>query len=338
MTYVQPRPCSSNPYPDGGWDDNDKDCFPQVWTPYGGTPGFAIFHKYLVGGVKTLDTRGGSPEVYEGYSYEGGAAWHHQADPYVPLSQQSWSDWRGYGTVNVFNGTGTPMTKYRLFRGLNGDRCWTGGANGAACAANGGVKTSWIDDLTPGGPTYEDSNWLAGRVLEQRQLAADWTTVVTRTLTTYESRNTAELGGSENWMRWARWTDVASTTEYTRTPAGGFVSQTETLTYSPRFQPATRHESGWDGTSGDERCTLTTYAFNPTNGSRFSYPASEKVVAGACNSTNVLSETEWYYDNLTTLGWVDTRGNMTRSRSRIDATTWGPWEAMTYDARTWIAG
>lgn len=330
VTYVQPRPCSQNPYPNGGWDYNDRDCFPQYWTPYGSPSGFAIFNKYLTGTVRQVDSTGGSPDVFTHYLYDGGAAWHHMNDKFVPPEQQSWSDWRGYGTVSMVNGTGAPLTKYRVFRGLNADRCSTTyGPRAAECAANGGVKTSYIVDLTESGTGYADADWMRGRVLESRQYAGDWTTVMTRTRTTYESRQTV-TGGSSDWRDYARWTDVASTTDFTRAPGGAFVQQAETVTYDANFQPSTRNESGWQTGNADDRCTVMTYASNPSKG-MLGYPASEKVLAGGCASSSVLSEVQWYYDDLATLGQTGNRGRMTRSRARIDASTWGPDELTGYD-------
>jgi RHS repeat-associated protein len=330
VSYVQPRPCSQNPYPNGGWDYNDRDCFAQYWTPYGSPSGFAIFNKYLTGTVRQVDPTGGSPDVYTNYLYNGGAAWHHMNDKFVPAAQQSWSDWRGYGTVSLVNGTGAPMTKFRVFRGLNADKCSiTHGPRAAECAANGGVKTSQIRDLTEAGQSYPDWDWMRGRVLESRQYAIDWTTILTRTVTTFESRQTV-TGGSSDWRDFARWTDVTSTTDYTRAPGGAFVHQTETTTYDTTFQPATRNESGWQTGTIDDRCTLMSYASNSSRG-MFGYPASQKVLAGGCSSSDVLSEVHWFYDNLTTLGQVGDHGRMTLSRARVDTSTWGPDERVTYD-------
>src|SRR5690606_34108586 len=146
---------------------------------------------------------------------------------------------------------------------------------------------------------------------------------------TFESRATV-TGGSSDWRDFARWTDVASTTEFTRAPGGAFVQQTETVTYDANFQPSTRNESGWQTGNGDDRCTVMTYASNPSKG-MFGYPASEKVLAGGCASSSVLSEVQWYYDDLATLGQAGDHGRMTRSRSRVDASTWGPDELTTYD-------
>ena len=67
------------------------------------------------------------------------------------------------------------------------------------------------------------------------------------------------------------------------------------------------------------------------------YPASETMVEGDCASTAVLSEKEWYYDNLTALGALGTKGNATRSRARVDDTgteaqDWLPYTTVGYDA------
>src|SRR5690606_16450175 len=157
---------------------------------------------------------------------------------------------------------------------------------------------------------------------------SNWTTVLSSTITDYESRYTAQPG--PDWQEWAVWTDVGTTTTSDRTPLAGFVKQQEVVTYNADLQPATRFESGWLNDTGDERCTVMTYAVNPFEG-MVAYPASEKLVEGNCESTQVLSETEWYYDGSTTLGALGTTGNVTTSRARIDEATWGPFETMGYD-------
>src|SRR5690606_7406435 len=71
ITYGQRRRCSKDPYPNGGWDTNGQDCFPQMWKPYGSPAGFAIFHKYLTTNVTQTDMTGGSPDVSTTYAYSG---------------------------------------------------------------------------------------------------------------------------------------------------------------------------------------------------------------------------------------------------------------------------
>ena len=39
------------------------------------------------------------PVMVTSYAYEGDAAWHHDDDEFVAAADQSWSDWRGYGTT-----------------------------------------------------------------------------------------------------------------------------------------------------------------------------------------------------------------------------------------------
>src|SRR5690606_5915857 len=112
VTYERPNPCSSG-Y-NGPWNTNARDCFPQKLGSKTG-----VFNKWLVTQVTEVDTVTGGTPMTTGYAYQGSPAWHFDDDPWYPVADQSWSDWRGYGTTEVTQGIS--RTKIRVFRGMDGD-------------------------------------------------------------------------------------------------------------------------------------------------------------------------------------------------------------------------
>ncbi len=324
-TYGRPHPCDNgDPYPTGGWDDNRYDCFPQQWTPEGGPTQFGIFHKWLVTQVRVEDTTGGSPAMTYTYGYgiagDEHPAWHHDADEFVKLSDQSWSDWRGYGTATMTQGSS--VTRYRVFRGMHDDRI----ANSTTTKT---VDIHGLDDTTV---TARDFNWLAGLTFDEAQLKGGATE--RGTLRTYKTLTTVDddtTGGNEpDSERSANWSGEETATERRRTPEGGFARKRTTTAYNGFLHfPETVLEEGWLDQTGDERCTKTQYAFN-FDAWMLDYPKLQALVRGACSSTTVMRESETSYDN-GAVGVPPTRGNPTGSRTRLTSTAWAS-TATTYDA------
>jgi RHS repeat-associated protein len=322
VDYGQPDPCP-DPLPTSGWDTNTKNCFPQQWTPDGASQAsFAIFHKYLVEDVTVQDPNGGtaSPAMVYDYQYDTTVegAWHHDDDELVPNSDQSWSDWRGYATVTVVNGTSRTTT--RVFRGMHGDRLAGDPVGGP------GTKTASLTPLD-GASAVTDSNWLAGRVLDTAQRNGSGNTVV-GTLTTYVAEITANSPAADP-NEDARWVAPATVTERRRTPVAGFASRRTTTAYTSNRQPWFVLEDGWLDQTGDERCTGTSYATN-TSLFMLSYKSEEVVVEGNCSSTTERRRSQFHYDG-GGLNIAPTRGDVTASRSRITSSTWTPYATTTYD-------
>jgi RHS repeat-associated protein len=301
VTYGQKNPCADG-YT-GPWDTNARDCFPQkVGTRT------RVFHKYLVTRVDQRDTLGGGlPPVVTTYTYEESPAWHHDDDEFVPLGDQSWSDWRGYGLTLVTEGV--ERTRVRLFRGMDGDRLASGRRSATVAP---------IPDTGFGSAAVPDAPWLAGATYMEAQIDAGNKPVIA-TLHEYQASHLGLAGSDPH--DYVAWVGENRTTTNTATPtAGAFVQQRTTTTYNTRFQPETVYEEGRLDRTGDERCTRTAYAelgvivVNPSGVTR---------LAGACSSTDVLSQTETAYD---------ARGNATRQRMRIDGTRWVTTVETAYDA------
>ncbi|MEV7028865.1 RHS repeat-associated core domain-containing protein [Streptomyces sp. NPDC093272] len=160
VTYDAPDACSIDDLPSEA--SNTKDCFWQKWTPEGGTEKTGWFKKFLVTKV-TVDptvtsSQDGAPEMTTSYVYDGGAGWRFTNDPLTKDADESWSDWRGYHTVEVTTGTGAVKhtTVSWLYRGLDGDR--TDKSNPS--------KTRSVSVTDGEGTSYTDSAWLQGHTIE----------------------------------------------------------------------------------------------------------------------------------------------------------------------------
>ena len=316
VSYFRNRGCSStyNPYP--RWDLNDMDCFPQSIRD-GGALRTGVFHKYLVRQV--VETAGlSSPTVSTTYAYEGTPAWAFDSTAFARDEDESgWSIWRGYGTALITKGSA--KTRIRVFRGWDGDPMLVlDGGNWVPL----GRRNVQVAELGRPTVTYADHSGLAGRALEEQQLgtlSGVVDTVVLSRRHEYERRTTFDVPPEYRYD--PEWLGVSATTEAVFGAAGVSRERRSQTTYNAYFQPTTTLELGWLDVTGDERCSITTYADNPAAGLTV-YPAVNKKVAGDCASTQVLSLSETYYDTSTTLGAPPTRGNPTRHRTLIGGTRW----------------
>ncbi|HCU49611.1 MAG TPA: hypothetical protein DGG94_07400, partial [Micromonosporaceae bacterium] len=311
VTYFQNRGCAPSYKPPTDpdisvvrWDQNVRDCFPQEVKDNDFT-GTGIYNKWLVKEVSESDAVT-AQAIKTTYAYLDDPAWAYDFSA-IQRDQAAigWSSWRGYGRVEVR--TGTSATRMTIFRGWDRDHFiektggtgWTLGDRHWSVTADDG--TSFVDDPA-----------LAGLTLEEIQLGtldgAGGTKLLRRTHR-YETRVINPLPGYRFPVQWV---GLASTTESVATAPGVWRHRRSQTTYNTHFQPTTTLEEGWLDVSGDERCSITTYADDEAR-NMFVYPAVNKKVAGSCASTNVLTESQTSYD---------TRGKPTVQRTRIDDSTW----------------
>ncbi|MFD0563858.1 hypothetical protein ACFQ2M_27440 [Kitasatospora saccharophila] len=153
---------------------NTKACFPTLWKP----PGYSSqqkdwFHKYTVKSVRTQDLHtvnqdGTYPSLLTTYKYVGDAAWHYDDSELAKADERTYSQFRGYGTVetrtgdtSVFHKNNGVAVNDRLtlsrtfyFRGMSHNTPdGTGGSTVNLASQDGRYS-------------YEDRNELAGRVFE----------------------------------------------------------------------------------------------------------------------------------------------------------------------------
>jgi RHS repeat-associated protein len=318
--------CTSDQAPAGGWQNNTKECFRQQWVPDGDPappPQYGVFHKWVVTQVKVEDTTTGSRAMTTGYAYEGDPAWHYDTDRFVTTTNQGWEDWRGYGTVLVTQGAS--RTRYRVFRGMHGDRL--------SATTTRTVELTSLDDAAL---KHKDWNWLAGSTFDEAQLSSGSSPVtLVGTVHTYMIATTVDddtvTGNDPHAEKAAVWTGEQTTTERRRKPDGAYAKRRTTVGYNGFLLfPESVEESGWLDTTGDERCTKTTYVFNPAEW-MLDYPSSVRMLTGTCASPGAeLRVSETAYDNAG-YGTAPTKGNRTKERIKLTpAPTWAE-TSTTYD-------
>jgi RHS repeat-associated protein len=330
VTYGRPHPCNAVP---AHWDLNTDNCFPQLWGPEGATPTFRAFNKWLVTQVEvkaragddpstTVDesppmvTRylygsqindpaiaGSAPQSWSPTRDQAKGAWHHDQDPFMAQANISWSEWRGYQDVLVV--AGQARTRYKLYRGMDDDLFRE--------PFPGGFREVTVSSLDGTVTNSQDSNRLAGRILDEASLRPDGTEE-TGKVHGYQSILLVDATGNDP-MRDAWWVGENDTVTRRRTPAGGTVyrrSRVETVYHALLRFPERAIEHGWMDASGDERCTRTEYAFNATL-LLLDYPQRVTTYGAADCTGTIVSRSETAYDGAA-VGVPPTRGNPTASR------------------------
>ncbi|MEV4319119.1 RHS repeat-associated core domain-containing protein [Actinocrispum sp. NPDC049592] len=317
VDYRQQHPCSRDNFPEGKADSNTQDCFP-AWRTNGDSSGFGWWQKYLVSKVTVVDRAGGSPSQVTDYRYNGDPAWHYDDDDVTPTKRKTWSDWRGYGTVDVAKpvaGRTSELTRSLFFRGMDGDR-----------TAGGGTKSVSVVDSA--GTSLKDTAWLRGKTRETQQFALDGagnpTFELGGELHAYTSAHTTPLDpGKTNPDDDANL--VVENSGLTRLtviadPGGQRSTRTTKLdtTYDTYGQATAVVDSA---VGGDTRCTKTSYARDGATLDRWilTLPNRVRTYAGDCAApTSLISGKDTFYDGATTLGAPITKGDPTKV---VDAVT-----------------
>ncbi|SNT63107.1 YD repeat-containing protein, partial [Actinomadura meyerae] len=284
---------SSKPTPE----TNTTRCMPVIWTPPGREdPITDWFHKYVVTSVIQTDRTGLAPDMATKYQYLGGAAWHFDDDDGLTKEKnKTWSQWRGYGQVRTLTGDfDNPAAQTDTFylRGMNGDRK----------NKDGGQKSVTVSDGEGG--TYTDHDALAGFTLKTVQYTAPGGGVHSKTVNTPWRVQTASR--TRSWgTTTANVTAVDTTHTWTAKDGGGWTETKTDNTYEEEGPGTGRitmvNDLGDISTSGDDKCTRTTYA---DSGAAWmvSFPSRVETVSAACTATpnrpaQVVSDTRTYYDN-----------------------------------------
>ena len=318
VTYGRPHPCP-DPIPSTpNWDLNTRDCFPHWHAPEGATPGFAVFHKYVVTRVEARDPIGGSPTVATNYLYgdqvQAGlpnGAWHHDRDEFSPNSVQSWSEWRGYQDVKITQGTST--RRLRVFRGMHRDRL-------AGDAFPGpGSRVATVSSLDGTVTNALDENWLAGQTLEELSLRSDGT-VESAVVHGFHTARTIDAPGPDP-LDDAWFVVHNDAVERLRTTDGSYARRRVHVDVNGLLGTPDRViEHGWTAVAGDERCTRMEPVVN-TDLWLLDHPSTMTLYANATCTGAEVARTEYAYDG-GTVGQAPTRGNRTTERTRINSTTW----------------
>ncbi|MFI9591313.1 RHS repeat-associated core domain-containing protein [Nonomuraea sp. NPDC052265] len=293
---------------------NTKRCFPAIWQPAGrDSPITDWFHKYVVTKVIRSDRTGRSPDMVTGYNYLGGAAWHFDDDDGLTRTKEkTWSQWRGYGQVQVTTGgDGEPLTleTHQYLRGMHGDRL----------NASGGVKNVTVSDGEGG--TYTDADALAGFELKRTVHTGPGGAVHDKTVSTPWQHETASR--TRSWGTSAAvLTGVATSRTWTAMDGGAWrQTRTDTTYDSVTGVPTQVDDQGDVARQDDDLCTRTTYAVNAAAWIR-SLPSRVETVAVRCSATpsrpdQVVSDVRSFYDG-GALDAAPAKGDVTRVEKIAD--------------------
>ncbi|WP_223884208.1 polymorphic toxin-type HINT domain-containing protein [Micromonospora craniellae] len=316
VTYSDTDCAADQPKPNPA--TNTRRCYPVIWEPEGhSTPVTDWFHKYVVTTIYEADNTGGappqgSPRVVYSYNYFD-AAWHYNDDDgIIDKKSKTWSDWRGYGRVEVTVGDPGEQsaTETRYFQGMHGDR---------ASTTAGDRRTVTIDGIT-------DHDYYAGMVREEKNLNGPGGQVVSRvTNEPWASGATATRTINGDTVT-ARFTRIATVRSYTSLDAGRGERATGTTTTYDAYGMATAvDDHGHDGVDGDEQCTKISYTPRNDNIWLMDRPHRTQTYAvkcadtgGALTESQVIGETRTSYDG-NSFGTAPTRGLTTRTE---EMATW----------------
>ncbi|MFI9628750.1 RHS repeat-associated core domain-containing protein [Streptomyces sp. NPDC052042] len=280
---------------------NTTRCFPQYIGGSDSDPATQHwFNKYVTTSVTVTDHIGGAPDQVTRYDYRGNAAWHFDDDDGLTKEKEkTWSQWRGYGQVQVRTGgqggdaaMKTQQDHYFL-RGMDGDRKNTsGGTKAVSVALATGEGDPITDHESTAGYGYKTVTYdkPGGKALsksvnrpwhhETAKKVRDWGTV------------TANFVGTSGTKEWVSLDDGVGTKWRTTSTAvkhdtvAGRVIQVD--------------DFGDDATTADDQCIRTTYP-EATGARILDLPARVETVTKACDATtdrskDVLSDTRTAYD------------------------------------------
>ncbi|MFD5272206.1 hypothetical protein [Streptomyces sp. NPDC058335] len=156
--YDLPEACTASYVASADPKTNTKSCYPVSWPPKDYlNPITDWFEKYAVTQVLEPDSTGGAVAKKTNYTYNGGAAWHHDDNELVKAKYRAWGQFRGYASVETRTGDGAndPQTKSvtSYYRGMDDD--WLSSSSRRS-----------VNVTDSQGGAHADSDQLAGNALE----------------------------------------------------------------------------------------------------------------------------------------------------------------------------
>jgi RHS repeat-associated protein len=298
-----PADCAVGSLPRPG--ESTRRCFPVRWNPSNGAPLTDWFHKYVVEEVIETDRTGGAPDMVTRYRYIGGAAWRKaEPDGFTKAEDLTWSQWRGYGKVEVTRGDGQFMpakAEHTFLRGMHGDPL-----------PGGGTRDVTVADST--GATHRDTDELAGHELET--VVYDGANVVSKTITVPWLHQTGSRTHTWGTVR-ATYLRPGTARSLTALAAGGWRETKVVNTYDTGHGRLTQTDDLGDvDTPADDRCARTGYADNEDRW-MFSYVSRVETVSVKCatapnRANQVISDVRTWFDGKA-FGVAPEFGNPTRT-------------------------
>ncbi|MFM9707854.1 RHS repeat domain-containing protein [Streptomyces galilaeus] len=177
ISYDLPDACTASYVASADPKTNTKSCYPVSWTPKDYlNPITDWFEKYAVTQVLETDSTGGAVAKKTNYTYNGGAAWHHDDNELVKAKYRTWGQFRGYASVETRTGDGAndPQTKSvtSYYRGMDDD--WLSSSSRRS-----------VNVTDSQGGAHADSDQLAGNVLETTTYTGVGGSVDHSTVTSY---------------------------------------------------------------------------------------------------------------------------------------------------------
>ncbi|WP_236242795.1 polymorphic toxin-type HINT domain-containing protein [Streptomyces sp. CC228A] len=307
---------------------NTTRCFPVHWSADaeaftdermskdGYQPPVEWFNKYVVEAVTEKDRVARQPDVTTTYTYEGGGAWAKNTDEFTKPALRTYDQWRGYAGVVTKKGvtsadqtahdaTQQSQTRTRYFRGMSGDA---------------GRDTVTVKDSTGTETLGEDLLPYQGMPAETLTYTKAGGTLVSRTLSWPYGKETASrartgLPALKAYRTATSRTDTVETisegrtrtqrTQLTFDPTYGVTLTAQTLTLTPNGTGSM--------TTGDEKCTTTSYVHN-TAKHLIGLPHHSRTTVGTCaeaataTGTQIISAQRVSYDALAAFGTAPLKG------------------------------
>lgn len=305
--------------------NGNKECWAQRWTPpAGGDPQWEWFHKYVVTRVSLADdalgyrlgassssnTVLGQLRVYD-YEYEDEPAWRFTNSYNVPMDDESWTDWRGYGQTKIHTrktqgGNVEPgdvaVQRVVRYRGMYGSRKNLDGDEYTKAEAH--LSTA---EFTATEDEPEDHAWLAGLTAETANLRPGTQDLINRSYTHYRWFHTASEGRRDARIRFPGYTVNTTAVEGgpNRTRKLDYRVEDGDGSYTRLYAGVINRveDHGDPDDAEDNICTTTTWAGNTDEWIRV--PAITQTYGSTCNAVDngngvLVAQTHNYYDQLAT--------------------------------------
>ncbi|WHP16203.1 RHS repeat-associated core domain-containing protein [Cellulomonas sp. ES6] len=319
-----PQDCAPGDVP-ASPDSNTRRCFPVTWHPEGTGPEIQeYFHKYVVESVLQNPNDPVSMAVETSYRYVGEPAWHYDDSPFTPPASRTWSEFRGYATVDLIAGSPSEQRSHertRYFRGMDGDRL-----------AGGGTRSVTVDGVA-------DVERLNGFVREEVVYDGLDGTEVSATVTTPWVSGSTAVAADGRRAAFVRAGTVESRTTAPALPGGRRTTRTVT-SYDGTYGMVTQVDDQGDvASAADDRCTRVEYVRN-TGAHVVGTVRRSETVAVPCATTpvrprDVIADQRTSYDGAA-FGATPTRGlpSATQVVASYSGTTptYATTSTTTYDA------
>lgn len=345
VTYSLPD-CASGSLPTGPH-TNTRLCYPVIGPDATDPEGPEVtewWHKYVVQQVSESDLRvlvggtdHGGPVQNTYYRYVGAPAWHYADDDgLVKPSRKTWSQFRGFGTVETRLGDvpSQTLTRTTYLRGMHGDRL----------APSGGTRDVTVA-ASIGGETVKDEDQFAGLIREQVTYNGVDTKPVSKTVNVpWISPPTASRTVNGDTVT-ARFGNTRTTYSATALGVDG-LSGWRTTRSESKFDDTYgsvdwTQDHGDIAKTGDEQCV--SYTYNRASAKNLVQTVKRvTTTALACGTApagtdDVISDVRNYYDGASSPDTAPTFGAVTKVEQLKDwtsagGTVWQTASQTTHDA------